>query len=125
MKAKDHKFMALPRSKSINKKLIVLLFKMILQHISLSMVKYIPWTQGVCDEAVHMEPCSLAYVPDHFKTQGMYERAVEKFPRALEFVPGHFKTQEICNEVVEVDLFLFILGRMRYVKELLKNISTP
>ena len=83
--------------------MIVLLFKMILQHILLSMVKYIPWTQEMCDEAVDMEPCSLAYVPDHCKKQGMCERALEKFPRALEFVPGHFKTQEMCNEVVEVD----------------------
>ena len=72
--------------------MIVLLFKMILRHISLSMVKYIPWSQGMCDEAVDMEPCSLAYVPDHFKTQRMCERAVEKFLRILEFVPDHFKT---------------------------------
>ena len=73
--------------------MIVLLFKMILQHISLSMVKYIPWTQGMCEEAVHMEPYWLGYVPDHFKTQEMCEKAVEKFPQALEFVSDHFKTQ--------------------------------
>ena len=82
--------------------MIVFLFKMILQHISLSMVKYIPWTQGICDRAVDMGPYSLAYVSDHFKTQEMCKRAVEKFPRALEFVSDHFKTQVMCNEAVEV-----------------------
>ena len=103
MKAKDHKIGPLPGPKGINKKMIVLLFKTILRHISLSMVKYIPWAQGMCDEALDMEPCSLAYVSDHFKTQGMRERAVEKFPRVLEFVPDHFKTHEMCNEAAEVD----------------------
>ena len=82
--------------------MILFLFKMILQHISLSMVKYIPWTQGMCDRAVDMGPYSLAYVPDHFKTKEICERAVEKFPRALEFVSDHFKTQMMCNEAAEV-----------------------
>ena len=62
--------------------MIVLLFKMILRHISLSMVKYIPYAQGICEKAIEDEPYSLRFVPDHFKTQGMCEIATEKFPRA-------------------------------------------
>ena len=57
--------------------MILLLFKMILRHISLSMVKNIPWTQR------------------------MHERTVENESRSLKFVPDHFKTQETCNEAIE------------------------
>ena len=78
----------------------MLLFKIILRDISLNMVKYISWTQGMCEKAVENEPRSLKFIPDHFKTQGMCERAVEKFPRDLEFVPGHFKTEGMCEGVV-------------------------
>ena len=28
-------------------------------------------TQEMCDKAVCIEPCSLAFVPDHFKTEKM------------------------------------------------------
>ena len=62
--------------------MIVLLFKMILRHISLRMVKYFPWTQGMCDRAVENEPCSLKFVPDHFKTQEICESAVDNEPRS-------------------------------------------
>ena len=67
MKAKDHKIWVSPGPKSINKKMIVLLFKTTLQHISFRMVKYIPWTQGMCNEVIHTEPRSLAFIPDHLK----------------------------------------------------------
>ena len=56
-----------------------MLFKMILRYISLSMVKHITWTQGMC------------------------ERAVKNEPRSLKFVPDYFETQEVCDEVVEKD----------------------
>ena len=56
------------------------------------MVKYIPCTQGMCDEAIRIEPRSLAFIPDHFKTQEMCNEAVEEDPCTLEFVPGHLKT---------------------------------
>ena len=51
--------------------MIVLVFKMMLRDIFLHMVKYIPWTQGMCNEVVHTEPRSLASVPDHFKTENV------------------------------------------------------
>ena len=54
--------------------MIVLLFKMILRHIPLSMVK----DHGMCERAVENELCSLKFVPDHFKTQAMCNEAIEK-----------------------------------------------
>ena len=35
-------------------------------------------TQKMCNEAVRINPISLAYVPDRFKTQGICEKATEK-----------------------------------------------
>ena len=67
MKAKDHKFFTSPDLKSINK-MINLLLKMMFRNNFLRMVKYIPWTQGMCNEVVHIEPRSSAYISDHFKT---------------------------------------------------------
>ena len=37
-------------------------------------------TQEICDEAVHMEPRSLAFVPDPFKTEEMCNEAVRRQP---------------------------------------------
>ena len=91
MKAKDHKIWASPDPKSINK-MIDLLLKMMFPDIFLRMVKYIPCTQGMCDEAIRIEPRSLAFIPDHFKTQEMCNEAVEEDPCTLEFVPGHLRT---------------------------------
>ena len=81
--------------------MIVLLFKMILRYISLRMVKYIPWTQGMCDEVVHTEPRYLAFIPDHFKTQEVCNEAVEADPYTLELVPLHLKTYEMRKRGVE------------------------
>ena len=99
--------------------MIVLLFKTMLQHISLRVVKYIPWTQGMCNEVIHTEPRSLAFIPDHFKTQSMCDEAVEADPYMLKFVPveralekylypmrdvpNHLKTREMCNKAVVED----------------------
>ena len=33
--------------------------------------------QGMCNEAVHIEPLSLVYVPDYLKTQEMCNEAVK------------------------------------------------
>ena len=57
-------------------------------------------TQEMCDEAVHINPLSLAYVSAHFKTQGMCNEAVKNKLRMLLFVPDHFWAQEICNEIM-------------------------
>ena len=87
-------------------------------------------TQEMCDEAVCMEPDSLAYVPDHLKTQETYKeimrimpdemhftlsliaskqemfiKAVEVDPWHLYGVPDHFKTQEICDKAARDCLF--------------------
>ena len=78
--------------------MIVLLFKMVLRHILLRMVKYIPWTQGMRNELVHIEPRSLEFIPDHFKTQEMCNEAVEVDPCTLKFVPVHLRTYEIRKE---------------------------
>ena len=53
------------------------LFKNIFWYILLRMLKYIPWTQEITKEVVHIEPRSLAFVPDRFKTQKMCIMAVE------------------------------------------------
>ena len=54
----------------------------------------------MCDEAVHIKPLSLTYVPDHFKTQEMCNEAVRNKLTMLLFVPDPFWTQEICNKIV-------------------------
>ena len=60
----------------VKQKMIVLLFKMILRHISLNIMKHIPWTQAMCEKAFENKPRSLKIVPDHFKTRELCERAV-------------------------------------------------
>ena len=47
-------------------------------------------TQEMCNEAVDIEPLSLASVPDRFKTQEMYDKAVRNKLCMLLFVPDHF-----------------------------------
>ena len=54
----------------------------------------------MCNEAVDIEPVSLAYVPDRFKTQEMCVDAVRRYTYTLYYVADHFKTQEICNEAM-------------------------
>ena len=104
-KAKKHKIWTSPDPKSINK-MIALLFKMIFWNIFLHMVKYIPWTQGMCNEVVYTEPSSLAFIPDHFKKKKCAPMLLRQ---------SHTRS----------NLFLFILERMRCLKEPLKNIYTP
>ena len=48
-------------------------------------------------------PCWIREIPGHIKTQEMCNEAVDIEPRSLAFGPGHFKTQEICNEAVTRD----------------------
>ena len=96
--------------------MIVLLFKRILRYISLGMVKYIPWIQGMCSEVVHIEPRSLTFIPDYFKTQRMCERAVENDPYTLEFVPAHLRTFEMRKRAVEKYLY-----PMRNITDLLRH----
>ena len=49
-------------------------------------------TQEMCNEAVRIEPRSLAFVPDWLKTQEICNDAICNNSYALRFVPGHLRT---------------------------------
>ena len=51
----------------------------------------------------YLEPCSLAFVPDHFKTQEMYNKAVCMEPLLLKYVLDQLK------------IFLFIFYYLLYL----------
>ena len=48
----------------------------------------------MCEEAVWIEPRSLAFVPDRFKTKGLCIKAVRRNPYALGCVSDNLKTQK-------------------------------
>ena len=64
-------------------------------------MKYIPWTQEMCNEVVHIEPRSLAFIPDLFKTQEMCDKSFEEGPHTLKFVPLNLRTHEMCYRALE------------------------
>ena len=81
--------------------------------------------QEMCNEAVHVEPLSLAHVPDRFKTQNTGNEVVRNKLCMILFVPGHFKTREMCNEIMRAmpehfTVFLTVLKHKRCVKKLLR-----
>ena len=51
-----------------------------------------PKTQEMCDEAVGIEPRSLAFVLDRFKTEDMCNEAVGRNAYILGNIPNHFIT---------------------------------
>ena len=51
-------------------------------------------TAEMCEEAVWVEPRSLAFVPDRIKTEGLCIRAVRKNAYTLDCVPDLLKTQK-------------------------------
>ena len=104
-----------PDPKGINKMIVVLL-KNAFWHILFDMSKYIPWTQEMCNEVVHIEPYALEFIPDHFKTQKMCNEAVEAGPCNLKFVPDHVKTQEMCEKAIEKDPWI-----LKFVSDHLKT----
>ena len=53
-------------------------------------------SQEMCNHAVQMKPCFLAYATDSFKAQDMCERGVEKNLWCLKYVSDHFKTERKC-----------------------------
>ena len=71
------------------------LFKNVFRYILFDMSKYIPWTQEMCNEIVHIELRFLEFVPDCFKTQEMCNEAIEVDPYTLKFVPVHLRTYEM------------------------------
>ena len=56
--------------------------------------------QYMCLEAV--EPCSLVYVPDHFKPEEMCNDDVEKDPYRLGDVPVRYRTAKLCQKIVKL-----------------------
>ena len=58
----------------------------------------------MCNEAVHIEPCSLTYVPDHFKTEEMCSDAVEKEPYRLGDVSDAVKMARCVKRSLNVSL---------------------
>ena len=69
-------------------------------------------TQKMCNEAMRIEPYSLAFVPDRFKTQKMCDKTIEIDPFTLWHVPGNLKTQGMCIRAVEAGL-----GLLEYVPD--------
>ena len=59
-------------------------------------------TQEMCNEAVHIEPCSFQFFPDHLKTQKMYNEIMPIDPAAFFCIFDGFKTQEMYEKAVEV-----------------------
>ena len=67
--------------------------------------------QETCNEAVHIEPRSSAFVPDPNKAEEMCNEAVCRDAYTLDYIPDHFRTQERCNEAMcknPVALFMFL-----------------
>ena len=57
----------------------------------------------MCDEAVRINPLSLAYVPYHLITQEMCNEIMRTMPDIFHRIPDRFKTQEMCIKAVKVD----------------------
>ena len=51
-------------------------------------------TQTLYNAEVLLDPCSLEFVPDHFKCQGMCDWVVDKELHSLTLVPDWFVTKE-------------------------------
>ena len=45
-------------------------------------------------------PIWIREIPEHLKTQEMCDEAVGIEPRSLAFIPDHLKIQGMCNEAV-------------------------
>ena len=55
-------------------------------------------TKEMSDEAVYIEPYSLAFFHNCFKTQEMCNKAVRRKPYTLDYVPYHFRLQEMEDD---------------------------
>ena len=60
-------------------------------------------SQEICNEAVRNKPCMMLFVPDHLCMQEMCNEAVRIEPLSLSYIPDHFKTQDICDKAVKDD----------------------
>ena len=70
------------------------------------MLKYIPWTQGMCEKVVGISPGFFIIIPDSFKTEKCVQR---------QWNVNHCW----CT------MFLFVLGREKCVEGPLKNVYSP
>ena len=75
------------------------------RYILSQILKYIPLTHEMCNEAMRENPIIFFLLPDLFKTQGMWDEAVEKNLWQLINVSNRLKMQEMCNEVVRRELY--------------------
>ena len=66
----------------------------------------------MCNEAMHIDPYSLAFVLDCFKTQKMCDKSIEIEPFTLWHVPDNLKTKKMCIRAVEAGL-----GLLEYVPD--------
>ena len=78
-------------------------------------------THEMCEEAVWIEPRSLAFVPDRLKTEGLCIKAVRKNAYTLDCV--NLKTQKICNEAIHEKPATFFLVPDRFRKQELCEIA--
>ena len=60
----------------------------------------------MCNEAIRVDPYSLAFAPDHFKTHKMCDKAIEIDPITLWHVLDKLKVWEMCIRAVEAGLGL-------------------
>ena len=84
--------------------------------INISLLEIIPvWiretpdhlkTQEMCNEAIHTDPYSLAFVPDRFKTQKMCDKAINIEPFTQSHDHDNLKMREMCIRAVEASLGL-------------------
>ena len=61
----------------------------------------------MCKEALWVESCYLAFVPNHFKTKDLCIKAVRRDPYALDCMPDNLKMQKICNKAMRGNLAAF------------------
>ena len=57
----------------------------------------------MCNEAKHIEPYSLPYVPDKYKTQEMSNEVMHARKSAFFLISDRFKNQEMCIKAVEIN----------------------
>ena len=61
------------------------------------MLKYVPWTQGMCEKVVGISPGFLIIIPGRFKTEKMCSEVVERKPLLMYDVPVRLRMQEMCR----------------------------
>ena len=75
----------------------------------------------MCEEALWIEPRSLAFVTDRLKSKGLYIKAVRRNPYTLNYVPDHLKTQKICNEAMHENPAAFFVVPDRFKTQKMRN----